>query len=176
MVLILPTGENVLLDDADFRRICKFVAKMSPQADPAKWQATYCTTEATPSIYASKTIGGRSGKKWRLHRLIFYLRGLDIEGKEIDHEDGDGLNNCWTNLRLATSGQNKTNRGVRADSKSGYKGVEQIPSGRYAAYFTDGVKIHLGMFDTPELAAAAYNEAAYKKWGPYARFNVLKRP
>ena len=41
----------------------------------------------------------------------------------VDHRDGDGLNNCRSNLRPATKSQNGGNRGLNKNNKSGYKGV-----------------------------------------------------
>jgi hypothetical protein len=105
------------------------------------------------------------------------LRGIDIDGMEIDHKDNDTLNNRFSNLRVATSGQNKINRGVRRDNKLGMKGVEKLPSGRYAAYFVyNGKKTHIGVFDTVHDAGLAYNQKAIDKWGPYAKLNNIRKP
>ena len=62
-------------------------------------------------------------KKYYLHRLAFlYMTGeLPPEGLEIDHVNGIGADNRWTNLRLATKRQNCYNRKSR--SPLGIKGL-----------------------------------------------------
>ena len=175
MKLHLKENYYTYLDKEDFERITELLS--DDRADPAKWQLTYNARDNKRVYYASKTIGGRSGKKWRLHRLIMCLRGIDIDDCEIDHKDGNGLNNRFSNLRLATSSQNKTSRGVRADSKSGFKGVEfQKQNSNWCAYICfDGKKRHLGVFKTSTAAALAYNKAAIEQWGEYAWTNRVKR-
>lgn len=51
------------------------------------------------------------------------LMGVDTAGMEVDHVDGNALNQAWSNLRLATRRQNSWNTGPRRGSKSGEKGV-----------------------------------------------------
>lgn len=174
---IMPGLHTFTIDRGDYARICKFVKKMSPYSDPSKWQAGFNTTGKKRLYYATKTIGGSRGKKWKLHRLIFHLRGINIDGKEIDHRDGNTLNNCFNNLRIATSGQNKINRATRQDSKTQIKGVEyRAKTDRWIAYIREsGKKRHLGVFPTANEAALAYNIAAIEIWGKYAWTNKVKR-
>lgn len=90
---------------------------------------------------------------------------------EIDHANGNGADNRWVNLRLATRSQNQANRPYRGN-KCGFKGVGKTPHGRYAAAITVHRKRHyLGMYDTPEEAHAAYCDAAQKHFGEFARLN-----
>lgn len=171
----ISRGLQVKLDDEDYERLANI--QVNYRSKPLRWQATYCSTDKARGKfvwYASKTI---NYKKWRMHRYIYFLRGIDIEGKEIDHKDGDGLNNQFSNLRIATSSQNKTSRSVRADSKSGFKGVEYHKQNKnWCGYIIkNGKKTHLGVFSTPEEAALAYNKAAIELWGEYAWTNKVKR-
>ena len=178
-ILEMKGGHEVKLLTEDYERIKTCVFESSTrQADPSKWQAGYNTTDGKRLYYASKTIGGRGSKKWKLHRLIFFLRGIDIEGREIDHVNGDTLDNRFNNLRIASSSQNKTNRDVRSDSGTGLKGVEYRKStGRWMAYGrVNGKKVHLGVYSNPDEAALAYNRYAIDTWGPYARLNIVKKP
>jgi hypothetical protein len=114
---------------------------------------------------------GRAGELdgicYKAHRLIFKLMtGLDPV--EVDHRDRDRLNNRWSNLRDATQAQNNANVGARRHNRLGIKGVK--PHGqRFIARITvDRRAVHLGVFDTPEAAHAAYVEAARARWGEFA--------
>ena len=170
--LPISKGLTVLLDDEDYDRLA--AVKVNYRSQPLRWQATR-NNDTNFTWYASKTI---DYKKWRMHKYIFHLRGIDTDGLEIDHIDGNGLNNQFSNLRIATSGQNKANRGVRSDSISGYKCVEfQKQNKNWCAYIVyEGKKRHLGVFKTAEEAALAYNIAAIEKWGPYAKLNDIRKP
>ena len=104
------------------------------------------------------------------HRLAWlYMKGeWPPEGMEIDHRDGDGLNNIWENLRVGTHGQNMTNKAPR--SSTGFKGVSRLPNGIYMAVIGfRSSRFHLGRFQTPEAAHAAYAAAARKLYGEFAR-------
>lgn len=104
---------------------------------------------------------------YKLHRVIFKLMtGKDPGLKEIDHKDGNGLNNAWSNLRLATSGQNNANK--QSTCKAGLKGVGKEPSGNYRAFIgRTGKRINLGTFKTAEAAHAAYCKAAEEFFGEF---------
>ena len=101
------------------------------------------------------------------HRVIMDApKGLDV-----DHRDGNGLDNRRSNLRLATDGQNARNVARRSDNTSGFKGVSLHKStGRWAATIASGgPQRHLGLFDSREEAHAAYCEAALRLHGEFAR-------
>ena len=61
-------------------------------------------------------------KQYYAHRLIFFWH-KGYFPKEIDHIDGNKLNNKIENLRETTSSQNKANIKIRKNNSSGYKGV-----------------------------------------------------
>ena len=73
-----------------------------------------------------------------------------------DHKDRKPYNDKWGNLRLAIKQQNAQNTGVRADSKTGIKGVRRYQSGYRVELKIDGRKKHIGCFNTIEAASAAY--------------------
>jgi HNH endonuclease len=99
----------------------------------------------------------------------FYMTG-EWPTKMVDHIDGDTLNNRWRNLRLATASQNAMNSKRPRSNTSGHKGVF-IDRGRIrAAIKVDGKKLYLGHFETVEEAAAAYQNAALKYFGEFARW------
>ena len=96
------------------------------------------------------------------HRLAWLYMTGEWPSREVDHEDTDPSNNRWSNLRLATSGENSQNqRRPGRRNTSGYLGVSYDKSrGKYAATIgLNGRTIHLGRHDTPEEAHAAYVKA-----------------
>ncbi len=110
-------------------------------------------------------------KSYWAHRLAWlYMTGAWPKDG-VDHRDLVKDNNSWGNLRQATASQNQANRRCRCDSRSGLKGVTWHPqSGKWRAYIRhDGRFHHLGLFDAPETAHAAYLAAAEKQHGEFAR-------
>lgn len=82
-------------------------------------------------------------------------------------------------MRLATNQQNHANRPKQANNTSGFKGVTKGHLSRagqtWLARITVSQKsIHLGSFLDPEKAAAAYDVAAEKFFGNFARGNFLE--
>ena len=132
--------------------------------------------EPRTRAFAGKPAGHAHGGYWRVrlkgfgvllaHRVIWkMIHG--IEPKEIDHKDGDSLNNRIANLREATRAQNTRNRGRKR--RAGYRGVRRSRDRWRAQIRVDGRLINLGSFDDPEAAYAAYVEAARKHFGEFAR-------
>lgn len=111
------------------------------------------------------------GRLYLAHRLAwFYVEGRWPIG-EIDHQDTNTGNNRFSNLREATSNQNKMNRRCRADSKSGLKGVYARGEKYRARIKIDGKTRMLGTFHSAEDAALAYDLAARLHHGEFARVN-----
>ena len=111
------------------------------------------------------------GKAYLAHRIIFLMhRGYLPE--QIDHIDGNGLNNDVENLRAATNAQNGRNRGAPKHNTSGFKGVSwHKKSNKWQAFIKFGGKQrHLGYLDTPEAAHEAYKAAATKLHKEFANF------
>lgn len=103
-------------------------------------------------------------------RVIWELHNGPIPyGLEIDHKDLNSKNNRIENLRLATKSQNQCNTALRADNSTGFKGVTRHGERFKANIRARGKQVHLGVFDTPEDAHAAYSKAAVQTFGEYAR-------
>lgn len=126
----------------------------------------------TPSgagFYASRKarVGGKQVSIY-MHRQIF---GHVEHGFDVDHIDGDRLNNRRANLRAATRSQNMHNTGVSKRNRSGFKGVSWDSRRRcwLACVNSNKVPHRLGCFDTPEEAHAAYVSATIRLHGEFAR-------
>lgn len=106
-----------------------------------------------------------------VHRIIWKLvTGDDPCEMQIDHKDGNGLNNAWHNLRLATHNNNIHNQKMHRDNSVGYKGVRRLPSGRFQArLYQKGVEYNLGCYATAEEASAAYRAKELELRGEFAR-------
>jgi hypothetical protein len=101
-------------------------------------------------------------------RIAWALQTGQWPEHEVDHINRDPSDNRWSNLREATSAQNKNNRAVRKDSRTGVKGVMPHPDGRFRAKIRhEGRHIHLGLFVTIEAAAEAYRKAAAELHGEF---------
>ncbi len=96
---------------------------------------------------------------------------------EVDHMDLNKLNNQKYNLRTCTHTENMRNiPTMKIRSTSGYKGVSwSKKNNRWRARINvSGKEVYLGHFLNKEDAAKAYNEAAIKYFGAYARLNNVK--
>ena len=105
------------------------------------------------------------------HRLAwFYVKG-EWPKDQIEHEDLDGINNKWTNLRESTQQQNVRNR--KAYGASGFKGVHKHSQyeGWIAQITIDGKVNYLGSFRTPEEAHEVYVSVAKNIHQEFGRFD-----
>lgn len=97
------------------------------------------------------------GKNYRAHRLAwFYVHGKWPDN-QIDHINGNGMDNRLENLRDVTHRQNQINSKTRRDNISGVKGVFWCKTYKKfrALIQINGKQKHLGLFSTLEAAAAA---------------------
>jgi hypothetical protein len=115
------------------------------------------------------------GRVYAVHNVIWCIVTGEWQVIEIDHEDCDGTNNRWSNLRPATRLQQSHNRPLQTNNKSGFKGVRwRRQERKWVARITvEGKKVGLGFFDHPEEAAHAYNKAAVKYFGEFATLNPV---
>jgi len=145
----LTKGKRVELDPADYRRV---------SALGVRW----CVNDG----YAFNRAHGR------MHRL---LMGVTDPAVMVDHRDGDPLNNLRSNLRIATNSLNQANRQV-VRGLSRFKGVcrqkrKHSKDVWIARIIVGGKNFHLGSFDEELQAAKAYDAAALKHFGDFARTN-----
>jgi len=109
----------------------------------------------------------RTGAKGpKLHQVILGCRG-------VDHIDGDKLNNRKENLRPCNQTQNLANARLRKSNTSGFRGVGWQRGAWVAQIKAFQKNYYLGRFTEITQAALAYNEAALRLFGPFARLNHI---
>lgn len=103
------------------------------------------------------------------HRIIWKMMTGTDPADQIDHIDGDRLNNRWTNLRAATNGQNRWNIKRQKNNRSGVTGV--CPErGGWKAYISAGHgQQDLGRFKNKNDAIMARRAAVEKLHAEFTR-------
>ena len=111
-----------------------------------------------------------------MHRLIMKGAGIPQPSNkhEIDHINGNGLDNRKENLRWVTPSQNQHNRRkTKNNTYSKYKGVSWDRQHKVwvAKISVNYKRIYLGGYKTEITTAKAYDQAAQKYFGKYAKLN-----
>ena len=156
----LSQGKSALVDDEDFERLSQF-----------RWRYFSKGRNEYAHCHSPMIQGKRS--TLLMHRIVMRA----VNGQEIDHRDNNGLNNQKSNLRFCNRSQNNGNMRVDPKSKTGFKGVRFIgnqPLNPWRAQLGfRGTLIDLGSHPTAIAAAEAYNRAALKYFGEYAKVNKI---
>lgn len=157
MEIPLSRGLVALVDDEDYSSLIGAGSWYAHQDESTFYaRRNYWTTDAS---------GARVCRSMRMHALIL---GCPL----VDHINGDGLDNRRANLRPATSAQNSQNRQRRSDNRTGFKGVARSYGSRFkASIWVDGRRRALGGFASADEAARAYDLAAIRHFGQFARTN-----
>lgn len=154
--ILLTKNSVCLVDDEDYSALAKY-----------KWQK-----HSGGYAVRSHWITGGKGKTNQvyMHRAIM---GVIDAKKQVDHINGNKLDNRKVNLRICTESQNKRNSSKRAHLE--YKGVYFVPKlGKFKASITfDRKTHHLGVFMSQKVAAQAYDKAAKKYFGEFAKLNFI---
>lgn len=123
--------------------------------------------------YAGRRLPKKNGKQQAslMHREILGAK----KGEEVDHKNGNGLDNRKENLRLCTRSQNNMNSTKRAGTSSKFKGVyfNKARSKWAAEIEIGGMGKSLGLFINEIDAAHAYNLAAKKHFREFAKLNEV---
>lgn len=158
MLIKLTQEKYAVIDDKDFKLI-----------DQYKW-----CIQKTKNLYYARTYthGSHDSRKhMSMHRLIMNAQ----LNQQIDHINGDGLDNRRCNLRFATKSQNAANQKSRRGS-SKFKGVcwHKRRSKWISQIVIKQKRLYLGYFNNETEAAKSYNIAAKKYFGEFAKLNVIK--
>lgn len=150
----LTQGKRALVDDADYERLAS-----------RRWYAK----KSANGWYAVRWESAGQGRRIvRMHTEI----ACPPAGMEVDHVNGNTLDNTRANLRACTRSQNLHNtRRIARRSSSRFRGVHRDGQVWRARLRTDGVRRNLGRFKTEEEAARAYDRAASVIIGEFAMLN-----
>lgn len=156
-VIPLPSGEKVFVDDEDYGFVSRFKWRMSGKYAATTSGIHYNDSSKRNTVY--------------MHRLVL----LAPASLQVDHIDGNKLNNKKSNLRVCTATQNRGNTPYQTNNTSGFKGVTYDKARRQwkAQISYKKVAKGLGRFNKKEDAARAYNQAAKKYYGIFAWLNPL---
>ena len=131
----------------------------------------WCALTSREKCYAVTNPPMKNGRRGGLIAMHRFIIGAP-EGLEVDHINGDGLDNRRANLRLATTSQNQANRPVQRNNKLGVKGVIYAPHAKnrpYAAVIrVAGKQKWIGRFATVEEASDAFQKASREAFGDFA--------
>lgn len=157
----LTRGTTAIVDDEDFAWLSRW-----------KW---HCNAQgyAVRTVARSERVGGVT-KKIRMHRELISVP----VGFEVDHINGDRLDNRKCNLRVCTRLENQRNqRPSKVGKSSRYKGVFwHRQRNKWSAQISMRDKsTHIGVFATEEEAAWAYDDAARYYFGEFACLNFPDR-
>ena len=112
-----------------------------------------------------------NGKKYFAHRLAWLYMTGELPENDIDHINLIKNDNRFCNLRKATKTQNFGNKRKLSNNKSGIKGISWAKKANkwLAQIQINNKRIHLGYFNNIDNAAKAYENAAFKYFGEFAR-------
>lgn len=114
---------------------------------------------------------GIDNRRHYAHRLAYQYVYGEVPPTEIDHVNGDRVDNRICNLRLATRSENNMNSVKRVNNTSGVVGVSWNKArSKWMAFVThERKKIYLGIFDTIEEASAVRDAKARDLYGEFYR-------
>lgn len=147
----LTRGLEAVVDAADYEALSAF-----------KWYAH----DTGRGLYAAR--------RERPSNVFVYMHRQITDapaGLQVDHANGDRLDNRRANLRPCSSAQNSYNIAPKPGTASGFKGVTQHRAKWAARIWADGVLHRVGRFDTAEEAAKSYDSAAARLHGAFAYLN-----
>ncbi len=154
-LIALPSGHETMVDDSLYEGLCQF-----------RWNA-FPSNKRLYYVSRPRLKGEVGPPRIQMSRFLMGAQS----GQFIDHVNGNTLDNRIENLRFCTQQQNSLNRGKRKNCASAYKGVSRAYGGRWHSIIYFGGSRTVLTFDTEVEAAIAYDAAAKKLHGDFARLN-----
>jgi hypothetical protein len=117
---------------------------------------------------------GIDNKVYYAHRLAWLYMTGEWPPHYVDHREFQKADNRWDTLRNAPPSESQFNRRKQHNNTSGYKGMHRHTRDKtkwVARIGVRGKQIHIGWYDSPEEAAAAYKAAAIKYHGEFAHYD-----
>lgn len=153
-VRLTNSSRVALVDDRDFNKV-KLL----------RWRL-----HTPKKTYSPYVVSGGGKCCIALHQFLL------PSANQVDHQDGDGLNNQRWNLRACSGRQNQANRRKLKVKTSAFKGVHWCKRiGRWVTQIkANGIRLTIGSFEYEQEAAIAYNIAAKQLFGKFARINQIK--
>ena len=153
------SDQDILIDKQDYDKVSKY-----------KWFLFYKKKNKRKS-YVKSTVA-INGRQVVLHR---FLLGITDSKIQVDHINGNPLDNRRSNLRECTITQNNRNKSSHVRSTSKYLGVSFDKSrNKWAVSLCYNRKrVYRGRFNDEKNAALAYNREAKKYFGEFANLNVV---
>jgi hypothetical protein len=155
----LTQGKVALIDDEDYPAVNQY--KWNAVKDRTIWRQDW---KAVRHIYDSKI------KKQRTQYLSQFLLP-NQKDFQIGYRNGNTLDNRRENLLFATHQELAFNKRIGIANKTGLKGIYKDRDYWRADIGINGKTIHLGCYGSMEEAARAYDDAATKHFGKFARLN-----
>lgn len=156
--MILKNGTITLIDEDDYEVLNKYNWFMNTTTGRVfRWRSKKRDNPALPMCIF-------------LHRQI-----MGLPPHHVDHINGDVLDNRKSNLRICSNKENSRNTAQHKDNMSGYKGVswDKVRQKWIAQIGVDYKSYNLGGYEHIKDAAHAYNAAAVKYFGDFARLNII---
>lgn len=146
----LTQGKVAIVDDADYADVSQY-----------EWHINAGTG------YAAR-------RDWQAKRYVLMHRHILAapQGINVDHINGDKLDNRRSNLRLATTAQNAHNSRGNTGAQSSYKGVSVYGNRFYVRIFVGGKNVYYGRYTDERTAARIYDYAARLHYGEFAYINL----
>lgn len=157
----LTNGGYAVVDDSDYEEL-----------SANRWRRADIDGISYAVRTGTKKDGNQNAKIIFMHRYL-----MNNPSPEVDHIDGNGLNNQRSNLRVATRAQNMQNRcKYKRKCSSKYKGVSWRPGANgWRGHWRVAIAgKEIGWFygrASEKDAALAYDKAAKVKFGEFARLN-----
>lgn len=146
--------KEIFIDDEDYQLISKY---------------TWYINKGCSTFYSG------NNKVGRMHRYIMNINDSSIL---IDHINGNGLDNRKENLRICDQKSNVRNSKKRLNTLNNFKGVYFHKNSKRIKKWQASIKVNykkisLGYFEKEIDAAKAYNRAAKKYFGEFAKVNKI---